>query len=513
MTADSRASSGFLERAAESWAGPRDPRLPSRFPARLRRLPGRALLHGLRPAARLGLCGPPAARRLGGVARSAARRRVPPRAARGLGAVDGAERLARGPDRGGHGRRGLRARARGPRHRVRADSALARQHLLDERLRPPHLGAAVVDPGARALGRPRAALAAVRRRGRPRPAQQDQRALPRRRPRRRARAGAPLRRLPLAPFLGGRVDRLRALPAAPRVAARARLAHARVHGERPPREDGPAVAAAASSRARSTRPCRSRGCGCRVSRGCWWRGGRRGSRRSALPSSSWWPCWPWPGRKPYYLAAAYSLAFAAGAVCGRGVRPRGAPGPCGSWPRCWSSGSACWPRRSRGPSFPKTPSCATPRPWARPPGTDERHAVGRLTQFFADMHGWRELAEATARVVHELPAGDRAGLCVFGQNYGEAGAIDLLRPPARPAARDLLPQQLLALGGGALLGPRARRDRRPARAPGGALRAGRRAGVSRCQDCMPYENGLSLWVVRGPRRPLAEIWPQLKRFI
>ena len=38
-------------------------------------------------------------------------------------------------------------------------------------------------------------------------------------------------------------------------------------------------------------------------------------------------------------------------------------------------------------------------------------------------------------------------------------------------------------------------------------------GVFRCADCMPYENGLPIWVVRGPRRPLAELWPQPKRFI
>ena len=38
-------------------------------------------------------------------------------------------------------------------------------------------------------------------------------------------------------------------------------------------------------------------------------------------------------------------------------------------------------------------------------------------------------------------------------------------------------------------------------------------GDTRCQDCMPYENGLPIWVARGPRRPLVELWPQIKRFI
>ena len=147
------------------------------------------------------------------------------------------------------------------------------------------------------------------------------------------------------------------------------------------------------------------------------------------------------------------------------------------------------------------------------PGTDERHAVGRLNQFFADMHGWRELAEAIARVVHELPAGDRAeGLCLRPElRRGRGDRV--LRPAARPAARDLGPQQLLALGGRHLHGRGARRHRRPARAPGELFATCELGGVSRCADCMPYENGLSIWVARGPRRPLAESGRSIKGFI
>jgi hypothetical protein len=38
-------------------------------------------------------------------------------------------------------------------------------------------------------------------------------------------------------------------------------------------------------------------------------------------------------------------------------------------------------------------------------------------------------------------------------------------------------------------------------------------GRSRCQDCMPHEDDLPIWVARGPRRPLVDIWPRIKRFI
>jgi len=30
---------------------------------------------------------------------------------------------------------------------------------------------------------------------------------------------------------------------------------------------------------------------------------------------------------------------------------------------------------------------------------------------------------------------------------------------------------------------------------------------------MPYEDGLSIWVVRGPKQPISSLWPRLKRLI
>ena len=129
------------------------------------------------------------------------------------------------------------------------------------------------------------------------------------------------------------------------------------------------------------------------------------------------------------------------------------------------------------------------------------------------MHGWRELAEATARVVHALPASDRAGLCVFGQNYGEAGAIEYFGPQLDlpPAVSSHNNYWLWGAGrcsGRVFVVIGGRRERLAE-----LFEEVDERGVSRCQDCMPYENGLPLWVVRGPRRPLVELWPRLKRFI
>jgi hypothetical protein len=46
-----------------------------------------------------------------------------------------------------------------------------------------------------------------------------------------------------------------------------------------------------------------------------------------------------------------------------------------------------------------------------------------LPQDFADMLGWKEMAEKTARVYNSLPDSVKAQTMVYGDNYGEAGAL------------------------------------------------------------------------------------------
>jgi hypothetical protein len=57
----------------------------------------------------------------------------------------------------------------------------------------------------------------------------------------------------------------------------------------------------------------------------------------------------------------------------------------------------------------------------------ETHRLGPLPQLFADRYGWPELAREVARVYRELPPEDRGRVTIFGQNYGQAGAIDRFR--------------------------------------------------------------------------------------
>ena len=51
-----------------------------------------------------------------------------------------------------------------------------------------------------------------------------------------------------------------------------------------------------------------------------------------------------------------------------------------------------------------------------------------LPQDYADMLGWRELAEATRAVYDSLPADERARVVIVGTNYGRAGALQRYGP-------------------------------------------------------------------------------------
>jgi hypothetical protein len=55
----------------------------------------------------------------------------------------------------------------------------------------------------------------------------------------------------------------------------------------------------------------------------------------------------------------------------------------------------------------------------------EHQPLGPLNQqIYADMFGWKEMAEEVARAYHALPAEVRAKTAIAAGNYGEAGAID-----------------------------------------------------------------------------------------
>ena len=132
--------------------------------------------------------------------------------------------------------------------------------------------------------------------------------------------------------------------------------------------------------------------------------------------------------KDYYLAPAYPVFFAAGAVAwftwADRVRWRNAL--VGVFAVLLIAGLIAF--------FPFSVPVLPPQQWIAyahklhfvPHDSEVQKDKPLLPQFFADRFGWQELAEKVGRIYNALPPQERAITGVFGQNYGDAGAIDIL---------------------------------------------------------------------------------------
>jgi Dolichyl-phosphate-mannose-protein mannosyltransferase len=54
----------------------------------------------------------------------------------------------------------------------------------------------------------------------------------------------------------------------------------------------------------------------------------------------------------------------------------------------------------------------------------ETHRLGPLPQLYADQFGWKEMAQVVAGAYYKLPPEEQKSCAIYGQNYGQAGAID-----------------------------------------------------------------------------------------
>ncbi len=55
---------------------------------------------------------------------------------------------------------------------------------------------------------------------------------------------------------------------------------------------------------------------------------------------------------------------------------------------------------------------------------EHSHERAALPQWYADQFGWKEISDATVKAWNLLPESERADCGIFGQDYGQAGAID-----------------------------------------------------------------------------------------
>lgn len=215
--------------------------------------------------------------------------------------------------------------------------------------------------------------------------------------------------------------------------------------------------------------------------------------------------------KAYYFAPAWSILFPAGAVVLEWATARWRPRLLRSLSTLAAVSTLAFAPLAK-PLLPVDAYLRYAAALGFAPGSAETHRLGRLPQFFADMHGWQDLAATVARVAAALPAEDRARACVFGRNYGEAGAVEHFGPAlgAPPAISghnsywlwgpgDCTGEVLIVLGGD------------PERLAS-QFASVERAAIFRCDDCMPYENNLPIHVARGLRAPLAEAWSEVRHY-
>jgi hypothetical protein len=141
----------------------------------------------------------------------------------------------------------------------------------------------------------------------------------------------------------------------------------------------------------------------------------------------------------------------------------------------------------------------------------ENHELGPLPQLFADQFGWPEMAATVASVYNSLPADVRPRTAIFAQSYGQAGAIDYYGP------RLGLPQAISGHQSHYLWGPgnytgesmivlgdrRARLEQ--------IFTSVRWVAKIDNPYAMPYNN-VDIYYCQGLKQPLADLWPQVKKW-
>jgi hypothetical protein len=120
--------------------------------------------------------------------------------------------------------------------------------------------------------------------------------------------------------------------------------------------------------------------------------------------------------RSYYLAAAYPMLFAAGAVV---------------WENCLDRRSATAARVGRAGTWAALGAGAALGAIFTLPLAPINSPLWRLTSKmhdnFTEQIGWPELAQTVAGIYDKLPAAEKSRAAILAGNYGEAGAINLYR--------------------------------------------------------------------------------------
>jgi hypothetical protein len=217
-----------------------------------------------------------------------------------------------------------------------------------------------------------------------------------------------------------------------------------------------------------------------------------------------------PHSKPEYLAAAYTVPFAAGGVLFGGLFSRKRL----AWLKpvllvFMACGLVMAPYVV--PILPQETTIAFMKTLGIETPNSEGKEVGALPQHYADMHGWENMARVLSQVYSTLPANEKERTVIYGQNYGEAGAVDYYSKkydlPRAVSAHNSYwlwgfppeAETVIIIGGN------------PERHTS-YFNDVRQAAIIRSRYAMPYENDLPVFIARNPKVSLTEVWDQLKNY-
>jgi hypothetical protein len=218
----------------------------------------------------------------------------------------------------------------------------------------------------------------------------------------------------------------------------------------------------------------------------------------------------------YYLAPAYPMLFAAGAVAiefwvDAWMKQRGS-----NWD--WIKTAILAPLAVGGliaaplaiPILPLDATASYANFWDVNRVRVEIQPSGKLPQLFADMMGWQQQVDVVARVFHSLAADDQPKAAILARNYGQAGAIEYFGPAYG------LPRPISGHNSYYLWGPQ-RYSGEVVISVGIPIEKLRPlfnhielAASIQNEYAIPEENNVPIYICREPKMTLQKAWPLLK---
>jgi hypothetical protein len=135
-----------------------------------------------------------------------------------------------------------------------------------------------------------------------------------------------------------------------------------------------------------------------------------------------------------------------------------------------------------------------------------------LPQWLADRFGWDQFVDDVEVVVGMLEPGARRRSIILVPSYGHAGAIELLGrgrdlPPVYSVQNSYFswgppedPVEAAIIAGFGEELPRL------------LFQQAELVRVHNCEWCMPWRDGISIWLARSPKLPFRDVWPELKHY-